>query len=252
MDEAEWLACADPKVMLEVLSGHASERKLRLFAVWCCRSIWRPMRKRRSRKVVEVAERYVDGLADVEALDTAHAAAYAAFDEAPHNTIEQITTAVASDVALEDPVEACCSAIDAADVIAYFAVYSDDSIESTDATEADYKARRLTERATQCRALRCVMNNPFRPATLDPVCRTPAVVALARTAYDERELPSGNLDPVLLAVLADALEEAGADQALLEHLRGPGPHLRGCHAVDLCLGRGWPAAQDLLVSRDFT
>jgi hypothetical protein len=39
------------------------------------------------------------------------------------------------------------------------------------------------------------------------------------------------------AVLADALEEAGADAELVEHLRGPGLHLRGCWAVDLILGR---------------
>jgi hypothetical protein len=33
---------------------------------------------------------------------------------------------------------------------------------------------------------------------------------------------------------ADALEEAGCDNAdLLAHLRGPGPHARGFHAVDL-------------------
>jgi hypothetical protein len=38
-------------------------------------------------------------------------------------------------------------------------------------------------------------------------------------------------------VLADALEEAGADAALLDHLRGPAPHVRGCHVVDLLTSR---------------
>ena len=65
------------------------------------------------------------------------------------------------------------------------------------------------------------------------------MVALARAAYDQRELPSGALDTTRLAVLADALEEAGCDQAdLLTHLRGPGPHVRGCWVVDLILGKG--------------
>ena len=42
-----------------------------------------------------------------------------------------------------------------------------------------------------------------------------------------------------LPILGDALEEAGcADRALLDHCRGPGPHVRGCWAVDLILGRG--------------
>jgi hypothetical protein len=39
-------------------------------------------------------------------------------------------------------------------------------------------------------------------------------------------------------VLADALEEAGCkDQAILDHLRQPGPHFRGCWPVDLLFAR---------------
>jgi hypothetical protein len=39
-------------------------------------------------------------------------------------------------------------------------------------------------------------------------------------------------------LLADMLEDAGvSDTQVLEHLRGPGPHVRGCFAVDLVLGR---------------
>jgi hypothetical protein len=37
--------------------------------------------------------------------------------------------------------------------------------------------------------------------------------------------------------LTDALEEAGCTtQELLDHLRSPGPHVRGCFALDLVLG----------------
>ncbi len=72
---------------------------------------------------------------------------------------------------------------------------------------------------------------------LSATCLTPTVKALAQAAYDERELPSGHLDPVRLTVLADGLEEEGADQALVDHLRSPGPHVRGCHALDLLLNR---------------
>jgi hypothetical protein len=65
------------------------------------------------------------------------------------------------------------------------------------------------------------------------------VTSLAAGAYEERSLPSGHLDPLRLAVLADALEEAGcADGGLLGHLRAPGPHVRGCWALDLILGQG--------------
>jgi hypothetical protein len=41
-----------------------------------------------------------------------------------------------------------------------------------------------------------------------------------------------------LPILADALEEAGCAEAdLLAHLRGPAPHVRGCWALDLLLGK---------------
>jgi hypothetical protein len=62
------------------------------------------------------------------------------------------------------------------------------------------------------------------------------VLALAQTAYDDRLLPAGTRDPDRLAILADALEDAGCDNAeILSHLRGSGPHVRGCWVVDLLL-----------------
>jgi hypothetical protein len=63
------------------------------------------------------------------------------------------------------------------------------------------------------------------------------VVRLTQAAYEQRSLPDGRLDASRLAVLADALEEAGCDeQDVLGHLRGPGPHVRGCWCVDLLTG----------------
>jgi hypothetical protein len=77
--------------------------------------------------------------------------------------------------------------------------------------------------------------------TLDPArlaWQGGAVRKLAEAVYEERERPSGHLDAARLAVLADMLEEAGcADADLLRHLRGPGPHVRGCWAIDTLLGR---------------
>jgi hypothetical protein len=65
------------------------------------------------------------------------------------------------------------------------------------------------------------------------------VVKLATSIYMEREMPSGTLDAGRLAVLADALEEAGlADQEVLGHLREQGGvHVRGCWCVDLLLNK---------------
>ena len=60
---------------------------------------------------------------------------------------------------------------------------------------------------------------------------TPTVVQLAQSIYDDRAFDR-------LPILADALEEAGCtDAAILDHCRGPGPHVRGCWAVDLLLGK---------------
>jgi hypothetical protein len=95
----------------------------------------------------------------------------------------------------------------------------------------------LMDYAFESALARCVFGNPFRPVAIDPAWRTPTVVALAQAAYEERSLPSGVLDRDRLLILADALEEAGADVVLLEHLRSAGPHVRGCFVVDTVLGR---------------
>jgi hypothetical protein len=81
-----------------------------------------------------------------------------------------------------------------------------------------------------------------RPAATDPswlAWNGGAVAKPAQAACNERSLPSGHLDPSRLAVLADALEEAGCSVTeVFDHLRGPGPHVRGCWVVDLLLGKG--------------
>jgi hypothetical protein len=52
-------------------------------------------------------------------------------------------------------------------------------------------------------------------------------------------VPSRTLDATLLAVLADAVEEAGCDnEELLAHLRQQGAaHVRGCWCLDVLLGK---------------
>ena len=87
------------------------------------------------------------------------------------------------------------------------------------------------EAIIQSSLLRDIFGNPFRPVTFDPAWRTDAAVGIAQAAYDSREF--GNLP-----VLADALQDAGCDHPdVLAHLRGPGPHVRGCWVVDLVLGK---------------
>jgi hypothetical protein len=82
---------------------------------------------------------------------------------------------------------------------------------------------------------------PFPTHTPPPgpaLSASPDAISLALAAYEHHDPRLGHLDPVRLAVLSDALEEAGGtDKEVLDHLRSPGPHVRGCWAVDLVLGR---------------
>jgi hypothetical protein len=79
MTEAEWLACTDARLMLSSLRDQgAGERKMRLFAVACCRRIWHlfPLALPEAgvvdcRDAVEVAERFADGRASVADLESA-------------------------------------------------------------------------------------------------------------------------------------------------------------------------------------
>ena len=89
--------------------------------------------------------------------------------------------------------------------------------------EREYKA--------QSALLRCIFGNPFRPVAFADAWRSETAVELATGIYEERAFDR-------LPILADALEEAGCDHAdVLNHLRGPGPHARGCWVVDGVLGK---------------
>ena len=57
------------------------------------------------------------------------------------------------------------------------------------------------------------------------------VVALAQRVRDEDDF-------AVMPILADALEDAGCTEAsILEHLRGPGPHVPECWVIEALLGR---------------
>ena len=221
MTEAEWLGRDKPANMLtflreEMAGREDARRKIRLWAAACCRQLWHWFTNPRSRKLVEASERYADGEADFRDLKAAwDAHGYAVGPEAwgvrlarsaSHRDIWQ--GALESWAALKAP------------------------------AVPGNREPALGERA-QAGLFREVFGNPFRRVVIAPAWRAPTVAALARGAYDERRLPSGELGLDRLAVLADALEEAGCTDAdILDHLRGPGPHVRGCWAVDLLLGKG--------------
>ena len=220
MTEAKWLACADSLVQLDFLArgGAAAlaaggERQLRLFAVACLRRRWRRP-QRAARRAAEVAERFADGLATADEL----AAASVGWPPLPATGRRGPDRRAAADRGAHAVLYR--HALTAAGVAA--------------AAFAQAAADPAAERAAQAGLLRCVLGNPFRPVSFSPAWGTPTVVGLAAAVYSD----GGFADRQVLAVLADALEDAGCDQAdLLGHLRGPGPHVRGCWAVGLILAR---------------
>ena len=83
----------------------------------------------------------------------------------------------------------------------------------------------------QCRIIRDVFGNPFRPVAFSPEWRTDTAVSLARGMYETRDFSA-------MPILADALQDAGCDSDdVLYHCRDANAaHVRGCWAVDLVLG----------------
>ena len=217
MTEAEWLACADPQKVLDFLRNKASDRKLRLFAVACCRRLWHLMAEESWRQAVEMAERYADKIGSKRAMQRL----WSEIEKAEITRTQRIPT-YRGEFLPSHAVEAVLR------VDAFFAARLI-SVVVPDVTDVPIRLVAILED---------IVGNPFRAITINPAWLTPIVSNLATAAYEERALPSGELDPARLAVLADVLEAAGCAQAdLLAHCRQPGLHVRGCWVVDLLLGK---------------
>jgi hypothetical protein len=241
MTEQQWLSSSNSFPMLDLLSaeaaaeqlglirasaepsrapmfplGSACQRKLRLFVCACARRIWHQLGHPANQEGVEVAERYADG-------------------EATDENLEHVRESMR------------CGNLRAS-MVGYLACRESRNIERYAASEAaraveavvgcGLATRREAERAALAELCRDLFR-PFRPVMIDPawlMWESGLVGRLARAAYEERCLPEGALERERLAVLADALEDAGCTSGdLLEHLRGPGVHVRGCWAVDLLM-----------------
>jgi hypothetical protein len=211
MTEAEWLTGIDPTPMLEFLRGKASDRKLRLLGVAIARASWDRLNDDRSRRAVEAAEKFADGAIDSSTLDTVVDGAWDVRDElwdAGHRD-DRVWHA------------------EAVGMTATVHEWSD-RFNRTGPPD-DYPFR--IPSPAHCELARDIFGNPFRPVTFDPNWRTTTAIQLAQLMYDSRDFS-------VMPILADALEDAGCDHAdVLDHCRGPGPHVRGCWVVDLVLGK---------------
>lgn len=287
MTESEWLTSEDAREMLRYITGQfgqrknpggydyptvpvVGDRKLRLFACACCRS-WEPGAAQHPKGKTAINEMLSigDDLADGIPVTIDRIGTVIGFDR------PRISTGLLSLV--KEPA-----------IIA-----------------AQEHCNQL-HIPVVVRLMRDTFGNPFRPVEICARWRTPDVLSLALAAYEERgrecgrckgkggedvpdqgwrdkwvtcnvcngtgHIDDGTLDLARLAILSDALEEAGCpsevacrkckghhwlghedrpdlweecphcrtgrvSNPLLAHLRSPGPHYRGMWSLDLVLGK---------------
>jgi hypothetical protein len=214
MTEAEWAGCAEPGPMLAFLRGRASDRKLRLFACACCRTVQGFIPVGPCREAVEVALRYADGQATADELAAARSAAMAA---AGHAGTHSAAAWAACETANPSALLAARAAAD----------------------EAREQVRRFSPRAgeeearAQADLLRDIVGNPFQPIWAESarrLLRHPVVREIAEEMYADALQED-------MAALAEELEALRCPYpAVLEHCRSATPHVRGCWVIDLILG----------------
>jgi len=226
MTREAWLACSDPLAMLCFLHGRGSGRKFRLFATACARDEFAHGTIPEDECPSEFSPQYYAAIQAAEAFA----------DGGPALTWEGGLECRQHWVA-----EPLCDVITDEDIAHSALGFNADVglwVRPIEETVPKIISRYRTHPAHY---LRDIFGFVFHQGALSPALLTwheGVVVRLAQAVYDERLLPVGALDPARLAVLADALEEAGCtDQEILSHCRSPGLHVRGCWVVDLLLDK---------------
>jgi hypothetical protein len=228
MTEQEWLTeTSKPQWMINqpVYGGtyartKAGKRKLLLYAIGCCRFIWDRLWDDRLRTCVEVAEREADGGATQEERITANLAVApldtGGFSSNTEKGNQALIAHMVHTLLCEIPAHAA------------FGMTARRLPPGFSLPDRDGKA-------LLCDMAREVWGNFINPVRADKAWmrwNDRTLPKMAQAIYDERAWDR-------LGVLADALEDAGCeDAAILRHCRKPGFHVRGCWVVDLLLGKG--------------
>ena len=228
MTPDEWLVCADPLAMLDVLfplhgSGSMAEqpRKLRLYYCALARLIW-PVLPGPHRTTIEAAERLADDGADTgneiapvrELARRMHR-----FDGDPDDLDEWRRGLLDAGFVLTEPVR---------------------PPRWTDEQWRNYtilvglplesivpNARWIPKAIHRADLVRDAFLHRDVRIHFDPGWRTASAVALAQSMYRSRDFAA-------MSALGDVLEESGCDHCVvLDHCRNPySPHARGCWIVD--------------------
>lgn len=212
MTEAEWKSCSDPNLMLDDLCGKVSDRKLRLLAVAFCRQLdaflYKPGRAP-IQASVDIAEHFADGLATEAERQAAWTKEDEQWDRGNYPSCSYFVVTANSFKAAQQS------------RVAAYSLY--------DEYEGRSAAAKL--RRAQCQLIREVFDYAFYPVAFDPGLLAPTVLGVAQNCYEDRAFH-------MLPILAVALEAVGCDNPhLLNHLFHPGPHVRGCWALDLVLDK---------------
>jgi hypothetical protein len=208
--EQEWSACPSPTVLVEFLRNKASARKLRLVAVACSMRVWDSLYDV-ERDAVALIEKHVEGLASEEDRATAF-----------KSTVGRVRAVYGHD---ERAV-----ALDLLDRDGRFGAEAVMLLLPSDPVASQI------EQETWCGIIRDIFGPlPFRPTPADAprwlAWNDGALPKMARAIYDGRRFRD-------LPLVADALEEAGCDDAdILAHCRACGEHVRGCWVLDLLLDK---------------
>jgi hypothetical protein len=191
-------------------AGKLTDRKARFLSVACCHRIRQHLMDERLRRGLQAAEAFADGDVTARQMGAAFSAVLdACMAGSGSFRADRAAPAVAA---------------------VYWAVYVPPVPEEC-LEEAAQAADPVAEAQAQIALLRFIFGNPFRPVVIPPTWRTPAVLDLARLIYDEKKFES-------MPVLGMALSDAGCtDAAVLGHCVAETPHVRGCHVLDLILGR---------------
>jgi len=223
MTEAEWLACEDPQKLLNFLPRNASERKVPLFSVACCRRIWLSLDPE-CQTAVDSAERYIDGLASVGEV------ARSRFQIASRLDSPARAAASAADLA-QHAVEAARYVVTSASWVAAEARIPAELAKVGGAANEHWHRQKQAvacrdENAAQAHLLRHIIGNPFRPYHI-PDHWPSTTVQLAQTLYNCQDCSFA---------LHDALLEAGHPE-LAKHFQEEHLHPKGCWVMDLLLGK---------------
>jgi hypothetical protein len=226
MNETEWMACTEPWEMLSFLEPRASNRKLQLFAVACCRRAWAFGTDPRQRELVEAAERFADGLLSQVEFDGIRdavielSASYP--DEAPWGPSRYMTAATLH-----------ARGGGAAKHAARFAARGLAGLAGEE-NSPGWLAALQAEVTAQCAVLRDIYGPPFRPFRFDPVWLSGEGLPASELA---NEIEAGGRYEDLSS-LADELERSRCNnRVVLDHCREPGTHVHGCWVLDALLGR---------------